>query len=51
MQTDVNKKWEALVLGLEKQFNDEMTLKWIIKAYENSTDKSKFFLMTLLMCA
>jgi len=24
--------------------NDEMTLKWIIKAYENSTDKSKFFL-------
>jgi len=24
--------------------NDEMTLKWIIKAFENSTDKSKFFL-------
>ena len=24
--------------------NDEMTLKWIIKAYENSTDKSLFFL-------
>lgn len=24
--------------------NNEMTLKWIIKAYENSTDKSKFFL-------
>ncbi len=22
---------------------DEMTLKWIIKAYQNSTDKSKFF--------
>ncbi|TWO31806.1 DUF1343 domain-containing protein [Seonamhaeicola sediminis] len=26
------------------EINDEMTLKWIIKAYENSTDKSKFFL-------
>ncbi len=26
------------------EVNDEMTLKWIIKAYENSTDKSKFFL-------
>jgi uncharacterized protein YbbC (DUF1343 family) len=24
--------------------NNEMTLKWIIKAYENSTDKSLFFL-------
>ncbi|MCK0177962.1 DUF1343 domain-containing protein [Flavobacteriaceae bacterium S0862] len=24
--------------------NDEMTLKWIIKAYQNSTDKSLFFL-------
>jgi uncharacterized protein YbbC (DUF1343 family) len=24
--------------------NDEMTLKWIIKAYTNSTDKSLFFL-------
>jgi len=23
---------------------DEMTLKWVIKAYENSTDKSQFFL-------
>ena len=23
---------------------DEMTLKWIIKAYENTTDKSLFFL-------
>ena len=27
----------------EKGIN-EMTLKWIIKAYENSTDKSLFFL-------
>jgi len=26
------------------EVSDEMTLKWIIKAYENSTDKSKFFL-------
>ena len=26
------------------EVNDEMTLKWIIKAYENSTDKSLFFL-------
>jgi uncharacterized protein YbbC (DUF1343 family) len=26
------------------EIKDEMTLKWIIKAYENSTDKSKFFL-------
>lgn len=26
------------------EVNNEMTLKWIIKAYKNSTDKSKFFL-------
>ena len=26
------------------EVKDEMTLKWIIKAYENSTDKSLFFL-------
>ena len=27
---DVNKKWDALVLKLEKQFDDEMTLKGIL---------------------
>ncbi|WP_353778756.1 exo-beta-N-acetylmuramidase NamZ domain-containing protein [Winogradskyella sp. 3972H.M.0a.05] len=25
------------------EINGQMTLKWVIKAYENSTDKSKFF--------
>ena len=28
----------------DAEVNNEMTLKWIIRAYENSTDKSKFFL-------
>ncbi|WP_139003060.1 exo-beta-N-acetylmuramidase NamZ family protein [Hyunsoonleella aestuarii] len=27
----------------DEVLNGEMTLKWIIKAYENTTDKSKFF--------
>ena len=27
---DVNKKWDALVLKLEKKFDDEMTLKGIL---------------------
>ena len=27
---DVNKKWDALVIKLEKQFDDEMTLKGIL---------------------
>ena len=26
-----------------EELNGEMTLKWVIKAYQNSTDKSKFF--------
>ena len=27
---DINKRWDALVLRLEKQFDDEMTLKGIL---------------------